>query len=55
MKDEFRISEIFLKKMLHRKKSFYLRQKTYERPALIQAVFHIGDCFWARENRRPKN
>ena len=23
--------------------------------ALIQAVFHIGDRFWARENRCPKN
>ena len=23
--------------------------------ALIQAVFHVGDCFWARENRRQKN
>ena len=24
-------------------------------PALIQAVFHVGDCFWVRENRRLKN
>ena len=23
-------------------------------PALIQAVFHVGDPSWARENRRPK-
>ena len=23
--------------------------------ALIQVVFHVGDRFWARENRRPKN
>ena len=27
----------------------------YILPALIQAVFHVGDRFWARENRRPKN
>ena len=25
------------------------------KPALIQAVFHVGDRFWARENWRPKN
>ena len=24
-------------------------------PALMQAVFHVSDHFWARENRRPKN
>ena len=22
--------------------------------ALIQAIFHVGDRFWAQENRRPK-
>ena len=27
----------------------------YDNPALIQAVFHVGDRFWARQNRRPKN
>ena len=25
------------------------------KPALIQVVFHVGDRFWERENRRPKN
>ena len=24
-------------------------------PALIQAVFHVGDRFWTRQNQRPKN
>ena len=24
-------------------------------PALIQAVFYVGDPFWVRENQRPKN
>ena len=24
-------------------------------PALLQAVFHVGERFWARENRRPNN
>ena len=27
----------------------------YSSPALIQAVFHVGDRFWARQNLHPKN
>ena len=27
----------------------------YNLALIIQAVFHVGDRFWARENRRPKN
>ena len=27
----------------------------YYNPALIQAVFHVGDHFWVRQNQRRKN
>ena len=32
-----------------------MSRNTFNYPALIQAVFHVGERFWARENWRPKN
>ena len=30
-------------------------QLVLEHPALIQAAFHVGDCYWAQENWQPTN
>ena len=35
-------------------KSWRTKKKLRKPPALIQAVFHVVDRFWVRENRRPK-
>ena len=46
---------VWLLQLLQLLQLCYFQKLQLPVPALIQAVFQVGDCFWARENQHPKN